>query len=179
MGLAEGESIIKGPSPLNAVKDTYDHGCYCACSDEHQHLMTDSPTARRDNPAAVVLWYGGDEYEGIGANYTFGAGALKVDRRQDVGPTSAFYSCIPTGMPGLTWIFWANLTSVVLKDGDGDTIEWRPAADTPVTAAAGGEPGLVSTPLGGFVQASAGLKISEGGAVVSARHAMGTASHGP
>jgi hypothetical protein len=28
----------------------------------------------------------------------------------EVGPTSAFYSCVPTGMHGLTCIFWANLT---------------------------------------------------------------------
>jgi hypothetical protein len=27
-----------------------------------------------------------------------------------VGPTSAFSSCIPTGMRGPTRIFWANLT---------------------------------------------------------------------
>ena len=26
------------------------------------------------------------------------------------GPTSIFYSCIPTGMHGPTWICWANLT---------------------------------------------------------------------
>jgi hypothetical protein len=28
----------------------------------------------------------------------------------EVGPTSAFSSCIPTGMHGPTCIFWANLT---------------------------------------------------------------------
>jgi hypothetical protein len=28
----------------------------------------------------------------------------------EVGPTSAFYSCIPTGMRGSTLIFWASLT---------------------------------------------------------------------
>ena len=28
----------------------------------------------------------------------------------EVGPTSAFYSCFPTGMHGPTFIFWAKLT---------------------------------------------------------------------
>jgi hypothetical protein len=46
-GLATGESVIECPSPLNVLKDTYDHSCYSACSDKCQHLMTDSPTARR------------------------------------------------------------------------------------------------------------------------------------
>jgi hypothetical protein len=35
----------------------------------------------------------------------------------EVGPTSAFYSCIPTGMHGPTYIFWANLTLCSLKLG--------------------------------------------------------------
>ena len=26
--LAAGESVIKRPSPLNVLKDTYDHSCY-------------------------------------------------------------------------------------------------------------------------------------------------------
>ena len=26
--LAQGESVIKSPSPLNVLKDTYDHICY-------------------------------------------------------------------------------------------------------------------------------------------------------
>ena len=43
--LAEGESAIKGPSPLNVLKDAYEHSCYRARSDEYQHLMTDSPMA--------------------------------------------------------------------------------------------------------------------------------------
>ena len=43
--LAEGEPVIKCPSPLKALKYAYDHSCYCACSDEYQHLMTDSPRA--------------------------------------------------------------------------------------------------------------------------------------
>jgi hypothetical protein len=33
----------------------------------------------------------------------------------EVGPTSAFYRCIPTGMHGPTCIFWANLTPFSLK----------------------------------------------------------------
>ena len=46
--LAVGGSVIKCPSPRNDLKDynMYDHSCYCARSDEYQHLMTDSPTAR-------------------------------------------------------------------------------------------------------------------------------------
>jgi hypothetical protein len=46
----------------------------------------------------------------------------KRERRQvgpEVGPTSAFYSCIPTIMCGPTCIFWANLTpfSLTVKMG--------------------------------------------------------------
>jgi hypothetical protein len=41
-----GESVIKYSSPLNVLKDTYDHICYWARSDEYQHSITDSPTAR-------------------------------------------------------------------------------------------------------------------------------------
>ena len=44
--LATGGTVIKFPSPLNVLKDTYDHICYWARSDEYQHLMTDSPAAR-------------------------------------------------------------------------------------------------------------------------------------
>jgi hypothetical protein len=33
----------------------------------------------------------------------------------EVGPTSAFYGCIPTGMYGPTTIFWANLTAFSLE----------------------------------------------------------------
>ena len=33
----------------------------------------------------------------------------------EVGPTSAFYGCIPFGMHGPTCIFWANLTPFSLK----------------------------------------------------------------
>jgi hypothetical protein len=48
--LAAGESVITAvsaqSSPLNVLKDTYDHSCYWARSvDGYQHLMTDSPTA--------------------------------------------------------------------------------------------------------------------------------------
>ena len=45
--IARGESAIKCPSPLNALKVTHDHSCYRAREDEYQHLMTDSPGARR------------------------------------------------------------------------------------------------------------------------------------
>jgi hypothetical protein len=48
---APGEYAIKCPSPLNVLKDTYDHSWYCARSDEYQHLMTDSPGARRPGGA--------------------------------------------------------------------------------------------------------------------------------
>jgi hypothetical protein len=40
--------------------------------------------------------------------------ADRCERRQvdpEVGPTSAFYSCIPTGMHGPNYILWANLTT--------------------------------------------------------------------
>ena len=33
----------------------------------------------------------------------------------EVGPTSVFYSCFPTGMHGPTYIFWANLTPLSLQ----------------------------------------------------------------
>jgi hypothetical protein len=35
----------------------------------------------------------------------------------EVGPTSAFHSCVSTGMHGPTYIFWANLTPFALKSG--------------------------------------------------------------
>ena len=38
---------------------------------------------------------------------------IERERRQvgpEVGPTSAFYSCSPTGMHGPPYIFWANRT---------------------------------------------------------------------
>jgi hypothetical protein len=44
--LAVGESVVKCPSPLNMPKDTHDHSCYRARSDEYQHCMIDSPVAR-------------------------------------------------------------------------------------------------------------------------------------
>ena len=59
--LAAGESGIKCPSPLNVLKDTHNHSCHSARSDENQHLMTDSPTATaagappRAAPAAAPL----------------------------------------------------------------------------------------------------------------------------
>jgi hypothetical protein len=45
--LATGDTVIKGPSPLNVSKYTYNRSYYLARSDEHQHLTTDSPMARR------------------------------------------------------------------------------------------------------------------------------------
>ena len=42
----------------------------------------------------------------------------KTPRRQagpDVGPTSALYSCVPTGVHGPTCICWANLTAFLLQ----------------------------------------------------------------
>ena len=45
--IAQGESVIKCPPPLNVLKDAYDHSCCLALSDEYCHLMTDSPGARR------------------------------------------------------------------------------------------------------------------------------------
>ena len=59
--VATGESVIKCPFPLNVLKDTletYDHRCYLARSDEYQHFMTDSPSARpgatpRSRPATT------------------------------------------------------------------------------------------------------------------------------
>ena len=35
--LAVGESFIKCPSTLNVIKDTYDHSCHGARSDEYRH----------------------------------------------------------------------------------------------------------------------------------------------
>jgi hypothetical protein len=43
--LAVGDSVMKGQSPLNVRKDTYDRSCYSARLDEYQHVMTDSPAA--------------------------------------------------------------------------------------------------------------------------------------
>jgi hypothetical protein len=34
----------------------------------------------------------------------------------EAGPTSAFYSCIPTGMRGPTCVFWASLTPSLAQD---------------------------------------------------------------
>ena len=47
-----------------------------------------------------------------------GAPSREREGRQvgpEVGPTSAFYSCVPTGMHGPTCIFWANLTAFSLR----------------------------------------------------------------
>jgi hypothetical protein len=44
--VAMGGNAIKCPSPLNVPKDTCDHSCYLARSDEYPHLMTPPPTAR-------------------------------------------------------------------------------------------------------------------------------------
>jgi hypothetical protein len=41
--LAVGGTGIECPSTLNVLKDTYDHSCYWALSDEWQHLMAGSP----------------------------------------------------------------------------------------------------------------------------------------
>ena len=54
--VAQGESIIKFSSSLNVVKDTYDHSCDGAHSDEYQHVMTDSPVARQ--PRKLVRYAG-------------------------------------------------------------------------------------------------------------------------
>ena len=43
LNLARGGSAIQYKSPLNALKDTYDHSCCLAHSYEYDHLMTDSP----------------------------------------------------------------------------------------------------------------------------------------
>jgi hypothetical protein len=43
--VAEGEYVIKYKSPLNVLKDTYDHSWCLARSYEYNHLMTDSPWA--------------------------------------------------------------------------------------------------------------------------------------
>jgi hypothetical protein len=40
-----GESVIKCPSPLNALKATHGRSWYWARSDYYQHLMTDPPRA--------------------------------------------------------------------------------------------------------------------------------------
>jgi hypothetical protein len=37
--VAGGESVIKFPSPLNVLKDTYDYSCYCARLDEWPRAM--------------------------------------------------------------------------------------------------------------------------------------------
>jgi hypothetical protein len=53
--LARGKSVIKRPSPLNVLKDTYGHSCYLARSvaDEYQHFMTDSSGSLWDSPLKV------------------------------------------------------------------------------------------------------------------------------
>jgi hypothetical protein len=51
----------------------------------------------------------------------------------EVGPTSVFYSCIPTGMHGPTCIFWADLTPFSLETRNTDdsacsvsaSLQWR------------------------------------------------------
>ena len=48
-----------------------------------------------------------------------GGGSEKDHVGPEVGPTSAFSSCVPTGIHGPTWIFWANLTPVLSR--------WRPS----------------------------------------------------
>ena len=50
--LAVGGEVIEYKSPLSVRKDTYDHSCYRARSDEYCHFMTDSPTAR---PGTLLL----------------------------------------------------------------------------------------------------------------------------
>ena len=75
---------------------------------------------------AIVSWGAAEFQEGtrgtnpegthIIGNYAHEIGLLEKQERErrqvgpEVGPTSAFYSCIPTGMHGPTCIFWANLT---------------------------------------------------------------------
>jgi hypothetical protein len=56
----------------------------------------------------------------VGLIYVFPHGPqLKAGHREhdasQVKGTSAFYSCIPTGMPGPTCIFWTNLTPFPLQ----------------------------------------------------------------
>ena len=53
--LATGDTVIKGPSPLNVLKDAYNHSCCRARSYEYNHLMTDSPGATPRPGAAAVL----------------------------------------------------------------------------------------------------------------------------
>jgi hypothetical protein len=54
-----------------------------------------------------------------GQNATSMVVGSKVRKQQvgpEVGPTSASYSCIITGMHGPTYIFWANLTHFSLQE---------------------------------------------------------------
>jgi hypothetical protein len=48
--LAQGESVIKCPYPLNVLKDAYDQSCCLARSYEYDHLMTGSPGASTTPP---------------------------------------------------------------------------------------------------------------------------------
>ena len=48
--VAQGESVIKCPYPLNVLKDAYDHSCCLARSYEYQHVMADPPAAARAIP---------------------------------------------------------------------------------------------------------------------------------
>jgi hypothetical protein len=70
-------------------------------------------------------------------HHNFDAGACRKVRKTpswppEVGPTSAFCSCIPAGMHGPTCIFWANLTPLSLKIP-------APAAPAPAPAPAAEE----------------------------------------
>ena len=51
---AIGGGAIKRPSPLSALKDAYDHSCYCARSEEYRHGMTPRPMA--SNTASVQFY---------------------------------------------------------------------------------------------------------------------------
>jgi hypothetical protein len=61
--------------------------------------------------------------EQILTEFERGAQVRKTPSWPEVGPTSAFYSCVPTGMHGPTCIFWGNLTpsSVQLREQPVET----------------------------------------------------------
>jgi hypothetical protein len=74
--IAQGESVIKSPSPLNVLKDTYDHSCYCARS------------ALNDRPARGL---GGEHGRGV------------RDQRLS-GPARGCYQCYePFAFPIENW----------------------------------------------------------------------------
>jgi hypothetical protein len=57
--LAADESVIKCPSPLNVLNDTYNYSCYIAHvqMNNYQHLITDSPAASQTpRPRSTSPW---------------------------------------------------------------------------------------------------------------------------